>query len=734
MANAWTLQHGESGIAQLVLDLPDRSMNVFTVEVMRELDERLEEIRNESSIKVLFLRSAKKAFIAGADISVLRAIRDAADGEEKARLGQAVFSKLSELACTTVAVIHGVALGGGLEFTLACTHRIATDDSKTQLGLPEVQLGIIPGWGGTQRLPRLIGLEASLPIILTGKPVAAKKALRIGLADALVAHAFLDDAIASIGGELLRNKPPGRPRHAGFLQRARRGVLERNPLGRRILLAQARKGLMAKTRGQYPAPEAALDVLAYAAGPIEDGLAAEAREFGRLLVTPVSRNLVRLFFSREALKKERGVDKDVEIRKIKSTAVVGAGAMGGGIAWLFSHQDLPVRVKDVNWDAVAKAHATAADYYRQLVRIRRIKESEVALKMSRISGTTGYTGFANVDLAVEAVVEKMEVKQTVLSEMESVLGDDAILCSNTSSLSINEMAGGLERPERFVGLHFFNPVNRMPLVEVIPSDATSPGTIATLVAFAKQAGKTPIVVKDCPGFLVNRLLLPYINECVTMLQEGTSAEQIDRAMFEFGMPMGPLRLADEVGLDIGFEVCRVLESGYGSRMAVAILMQRLSGEDQTLGKKTGRGFYKYEGRRKSPNPRVESLVQAIQSETGQAPRDLDAGEIENRALGLMINEAARCLEESVVQNAEYLDMAMIMGTGFPAFRGGLMAYADTIGITPLVERLTRYHAEYGERYEPAALLQDMAQDGRLFRGDIEPDGSGDTPGSPGSEN
>lgn len=709
MKSAWTLQEESSGLGRLVFDTPERSVNVFTADAMSELSGLLNELASRE-LKALSISSAKSGFIAGADIRLLQTIETEADGVDKARLGQRVFDQLAALSYPTIVLIHGACMGGGLEFALACDYRVVSDHSKTLLGLPEVQLGFLPGWGGTQRLPRIVGLEAALPMILTGKPVNAKKALRIGLANAMVAAEFMEQEMARLTGNLLDGTPPGASRRrAGPMTCLRKILLESTPPGRSLMIGQARKRLIEKTKGLYPAPLAALDVLqATASGEVEAGLRMEADEFGRLIVTTESRNMVRLFFIREALKKERGVDTEVKAKDVQRAAVLGAGVMGGGIAWLMSHCGIPVRLKDIHWDAVTKGMATAADYYQQLVRIRKMKPDEVGLKMHHISGTTDYSGIDSADLVLEAVVEKMDVKQAVLSEVEDVVDRDALIGSNTSSLSITEMAGALKHPGRFAGMHFFNPVNRMPLVEVIPGEKTSPKTIASFVAFARRAGKTPVVVGDCPGFLVNRILLPYINECVWMLQEGAPAERIDRLLFDFGMPMGPLRLADEVGLDVGYKVTQILEAGYGDRMQVASLLKRLSEEPDTAGKKTGKGFYIYDGRKKSPNPRVDELNLELARDGTVAVRELDDETIVQRAVYIMINEAARCLAESVVAKADYLDMAMLMGTGFPAHHGGLLAYADTIGVPNVVQTMNRFADEFGSRFAPCELLADMA--------------------------
>ena len=388
--------------------------------------------------------------------------------------------------------------------------------------------------------------------------------------------------------------------------------------------------------------------------------------------------------------------------------------MGGGISWLFSFKDITVLMKDLSWDAVGIGYQSAMGMYKKLVQIRKLRQAQVNVKMHKITGTVDYAGFADVDIAVEAIVENMDVKKKVLAELEQELSKEAILVTNTSALSVTEMGTALKKATRFCGMHFFNPVNRMPLVEVIPGEKTNNATIAAVVALCKRLGKTPVVVQDCPGFLVNRILIPYVNEAAHLLAEGSGMLSLDQRLKDFGLPMGPFELADEVGLDVGFKVAHILEEGYGERMKVAPLLPVLFEGHQLLGKKSGNGFYTYDGKNKSINPALRSIVGNYQKTHGLKPVMISEDDCVDRCILIMVNEAARCMQEEIVESAEYLDMAMIMGTGFPPFRGGLLRYADSRGIASVVDRLQELAQKYGNRFEPCQLLVDMAEQKLVF--------------------
>ncbi len=446
------------------------------------------------------------------------------------------------------------------------------------------------------------------------------------------------------------------------------------------------------------------------------GLKKEASVFASLAVTPICKNLIQLFYSSEELKKHTGVsDKTALPRHIESVGVLGAGFMGGAIAWLLSYHDISVRLKDISWDAVLHAIRTSASLFQKVQKRKSIPPHVMRLGMDRISGTVEYSGYKHVSLVIEAVIEEMAIKQKVFQELETVIHPETLIVSNTSSLSITELASVLKYPERFAGFHFFSPVEKMPLVEIIPGEKTSPETIVSLVACAKTLKKTPIVVKNCPGFLVNRILMPYVNEAVYLLQEGFSIETIDSYAESFGMPIGPLALADEVGLDVGYKVALHLEKGYGDRMKVSPLFHTIHTQKDWLGKKSQKGFYLYTSKGKSPNPDLKKHLcdHAIAKKNGMEKKSL------HRMFFIMVNEAARCIEEEIVEKPNFLDMAMIMGTGFPAFLGGPCRYADEIGISTLIETLQHLSEKVGSRFSPAAVLEKLKKEKKTFYSDTQ---------------
>ena len=714
--NAFTLEVDQARIARLTFDLPGEKVNKFSSHVMAAFSALLEQLGRRDDIDALILQSAKPGiFIAGADIDELARISSSTDAEAKAREGQAVFSRLEKLPFPTIALIDGACVGGGLECALACSYRVATDSPKTKLGLPEVSLGIIPGWGGTQRLPRLIGLPKSLDLILTGRSVDGKKAFRLGLADALIPHEFIEEAMQGFLAKL--SSPDGRSQ----LERRRQlsfvdWLATKNLVARKLVFKKAKTTLQEKTKGHYPAPEAALELIKRTVGhSLDHGLIEEAKAFSKLCVTHISKNLVQLFYANEGLKKDAGIGDTLHPPAVQSAAVLGAGVMGGGIAWLLSSKDIPVRLKDLNWEAIGTGLAEAQDYYNQLVRRRKMSPSQAKLKMHHISGSIDFSGFRNADIVIEAVVENLAIKRQVLAELEKRIDENAVIATNTSSLSLEDMAVALQRPERFVGMHFFNPVNRMPLVEVIAAAQTSQEALAKVIDLTRRLGKTPIVVNNCSGFLVNRILIPYLNESAYMLQEGTPLSFIDAVVEDFGMPMGPFLLADEVGIDVGLKVASILENAYGDRMRVADIMKAVYEDAHLLGKKQGRGFYLHKGKQHVPNSKeIDQIAQKLRQRLQGPKIELDRERVIDRCMLPMVNEAARCLEEDVVKQPQYIDMAMIMGTGFPPFRGGLLRYADERGITNICRSLDRLQEKHGARFEPSPLLLEMERKNQRF--------------------
>ncbi len=698
---AFDLKVEEDGLAILTFDLPGEKVNKLSREVLTELADVLVRLTREARIRGLLVRSGKPdVFIAGADVKEFTRVRpeEVRPGVERV---QSLFEQLANLPYPTVAAIHGACLGGGTELALACDYRVMSDAKKSQIGLPEVRLGIFPAWGGCTRLPRVVGLAAALDLILTGKSLDARRAKKIGLVDEAVPAAIFDDwsrrfARSKLGG----GKPSSRRGARDFGARA----LEATPIGRRVVFSKARESVIKQTGGQYPAPLEALEVVEEGWGkPVAVGLASEARHIGLVFGGEVQKNLLAIFFLTEEVKRETGVaDPSVKPRSVTSVGVLGAGTMGGGIAQLAADKDIPARMKDIEPKALAHGYAAAAAVWREALKKRRLQPREMARKMDRLSGTLDYSGFGRCEVTIEAVVEKLAVKRAVLQDWEAAVPDTAIFASNTSTLPITEIAVGANHAGRVVGMHFFNPVHRMPLVEVIRGERTSDETVATIFALAKTLGKTPVVVKDAPGFLVNRILAPYLSEAVRLVLDGCRIEDVDAAMTRFGMPVGPLALLDDVGLDVAAKAGEVLQAAFPDRL-------RMGGEEALaaagrLGRKNGKGFYEYDrpgGSRGKPAPEAYAALRVQPRDRSPLPAEV----IESRLVLPMINEAAYCLEDGIVEDPGKLDLAMIFGTGFPPFRGGLLRYADALGADRVFTRLDDLSERLGPRFVPAGTIQ-----------------------------
>lgn len=693
--------HGRIG--EIVLDDHGAPVNMLSTPMMDELERCIDDSIARAELDALIIRSTKKdIFIAGADIHEIAGITKREEALEKSRRGQDIVTKLERLPFPTVAVIDGACLGGGLELALACTYRLVSDNPAVKIGLPETTLGILPGFGGTWRLPRLIGMSQALPMVLTGRTVDGARAFKLGLADGYYPKAFLGDAADAFIRAIVK---PGARKTIIKKRKAKRqnmNLFDGNPIGRLIVAAAAKNEMMKRTRGRYPAQIEALRTVrgnysrTYAAA-----MKKEREAFARLAVSDTAKKLIALFFTGEALKKDHRADN---VRGIESAAVLGAGKMGGGIAWLISNAEIPVRMKDINWDAVGKGYAAVNDIYKDLIRIRKIDEREAMLRAHRVSGTVDYSGFANADFVIEAVVEDIEVKIKTFRELEKIVRPDTIIATNTSSLSVDAMAQAFEHPGRFIGFHFFNPVNRMPLIEVVPGVRTSEEVLLRTVAFARTLKKIPIVVRDCNGFLVNRILMAYLNEAMLMLEEGVPFTRIDAVMTAYGMPMGPFALLDEIGIKVGAKVAVIIAAAHPERASAGKLLSIVGHHEKLIGRSTGSGFYRYRGKDRSANPLIKELIIANGIPSSNS---IGAEEIEERCLVRMINEAARCIEEGIITRPDYLDMAMLYGTGFPAFRGGVLRAADDIGIDVVLKKLSDYEMKYGPRFKASALLMAM---------------------------
>ena len=672
------------GVAVITFDRPGSGVNIFDRVALNELKLHLDWLARQRGLRGVILQSAKPAvFIAGADLKTL-ARADEAGLARLLELGQEIFNQLAALPVPTVAAIHGAAMGGGLEMALACDYRVASDSRTTRLALPETQLGILPAWGGCTRLPRLIGLPQALDLILTGRRLTARQSRSLGLIDAVVPREHLQD-------EARRCIDRGQPARPGFFH-----------LNNRLVATfsrwRARKKLKARTRGHYPALLAVLEVVTRGVSQDPaDTLVAERESALRLARTPASRNLIHLFFLRE--KARRGKSTAPPIAR---AAVVGAGVMGAGIAqWLAAH-GRAVLLRDVDDARVTAGLARAL----QLFKNPRFSPLERRDGMDRITPIVHDVPLDNTDLVMEAAPERMDLKQELLSHLAAVSGPDTILATNTSALSVTGIARATHCPERVLGLHFFNPVHRMELVEVIRGRCTSEDTVARVAAFVRDIGKVPVVVRDSPGFLLNRILMPQIAEAVRLFEQGADIAKIDRAMRDYGMPMGPLRLLDEVGLDVALSVARILAGAFGERLAVPATLARMI-DAGMLGRKTGRGFYVYRGELSVPNH------VAGRWRVGDGMTGLSSSALQHRLELLLLNEAARCVEENVAATPGEVDLAMVLGAGFAPFRGGPLRRIDALGPRAVVEALIDLTG-INPRFAPCALLQRMSAAGDLF--------------------
>ena len=691
-------RQGELGI--LWFDLPGEKVNKFASSVLRELAALLDQIA-ASDLKQIVIASRKPGiFIAGADVQEFTRLQSGDEAKAYVLLGQQVFTKLSKLKQTTVAAIDGACLGGGCELALSCDWRVATDSPRTSIGLPEVKLGIFPAWGGTSKLPRLIGLPGALDIILNGKALDGRRAKKAGLVDEVVEPGILLEVAKKFAAKGKR-RVPGRTKF----------YIEGNPLMRNFIFNKARKAVLKQTRGHYPAPLQAIDVMEYAmSAGVERGMAREADEAAKSFEkNDVAKNLIQLFFLMEESKKD---PYPVKPREVREAGVLGAGIMGGGIAQIIADKtDADVRMRDINWNAIGGGLKAATKVWKKKVERKRMTRGDMQRKLARITGTTDWTGFQRADLVIEAVVENLKIKQQVLSEFEDLAKPGAIFATNTSTIPITQIAANAKHPENVVGMHFFNPVDKMPLVEVIRGEKTSEQAMVTVAAFARKLGKTVVYCNDGPGFVVNRILGPYMNESGFLLEEGNSIESIDKAMVDFGMPMGPLALLDEVGIDVAAKVAGILTEAFASRgMQKSGVVDKLYA-DGRHGKKNGRGLYVYEeGKRKGPDPSVYRVL-GIRS-----VKPAEEKAVVERMILAMINEASMILDEKIVASAAELDLAMIMGTGFPPFRGGLLRYADSLGVPYILARLDELSSRVGPRYAPNAPLKKLAERGVGFYG------------------
>jgi 3-hydroxyacyl-CoA dehydrogenase/enoyl-CoA hydratase/3-hydroxybutyryl-CoA epimerase len=701
--------------AVLWLDLVGEKVNKFSTPVMTRFKELIQEL-SKSSYKAVVIASKKpKNFVAGADIEEIKKLASKEQFYNVLKPAHEIFNALEDLPMPTIAAIHGTCLGGGLEMSLCCDYRLASDAKETSIGLPEVQLGIIPGFGGCVRLPRVVGLQAALDVILAGKAVPGEKALRIGLVDECIPQAIFMQRVEQFVQELIKDKKGKRQKKfkaAGLV-----GIVLESPLGKPVVFSQAKKMLMSQTKGFYPAPAKALEVIksTYGMSHRTKALEIEMQGFVDVAVTSVSKNLIDLFFMMEAVKKQTGVvNKDVKGLPVHHMAVLGAGTMGGGVAQVAADKGVEVRMKDISNEALALGFKQASEVWSKKLKTKRMTQYDYDEKMAKITGALDYSGFGQMDLVVEAIVEDMKIKKAVIAETVKHLKKDCIVATNTSSLSVTEMAEAHPHPENFAGMHFFNPVHKMPLVEVIRGSKTSDVATATVFELAKKMGKTPVVVKDGAGFLVNRLLMPWMIEGMHLLNEGMEIEKVDRwYTHKFGMPMGPFRLMDEVGLDVCVKVVKIFKNALGERIEVPPVAEKLT-QSSRLGKKNKKGFYLYDDRGKQLG--VDTSIYAEMG-LGSPTNPLTEKQCLERGVFAMINEAALTLiEDRIVETPQAVDLAMIMGTGFPPFRGGLLKYADSLGTKYIVGELEVYASQFGARFKPSTPLVNLAKNNKGFYG------------------
>jgi len=699
------LERRPDGVAVVLLDTPGSKVNVLSRGLLDEIREMLDAIEGDDAIRACVLASAKPdTFIAGADLKLLGSIRDPEQAAQFSRDGHALLDRIAGNPKPFVAAIGGPALGGGLEVALACRYILAADSPETVLALPEVQLGLLPGGGGTQRLPRRVGLVAALPLLLTGKRLRARRALRAGLVDALTSPGGIVDTAARAALGLADGTLRPRRRTRSIADR----LLE-SPLGRWVVFRRARADVARRTRGNYPAPPAILDCVE--TGWTRGARAGAAREsdlFGRLAAGREARNLIGLFDAMTELKKP---DRAATPRPVRRVAVLGGGFMGRGIVAV-SLPHAPVTVKDVSDDVLSACLLDVRDGLEGRVRSGAISRFDVDRLMARLYPTGDDADLARADLVIEAVFEDLDLKRRVLADVEAVIEPGAVFASNTSALPIGDIAARARHPERVLGMHYFSPVPKMPLLELVVTDRTSDEAIATARAFGVRQGKTVIVVRDGPGFYTSRILSPYLAEATALVREGARIDQVDRELKDFGYPVGPLALLDEVGIDVAVHVATNFGTLYAARGLGGTDAFRRLHEAGASGRKAGRGFYLYDRRRRrGPRPVHEAAYALL----GAAPRrDFPPGAIATRTASLMVNEAAHCLDEGVIASPRDGDVGAILGLGFPPFRGGPFRWLDAEGIGAFVERMERLAAEHGPRFEPAPLLRRMAGAGERF--------------------
>jgi len=695
----------EDGIAVITIDMQGEKVNKLSSQLFGFFEDTTNQLASMKGLKAVILTSGKDNFVVGADLDELKGLSARHEILEMIGRAHKLLNKFERLPVPTIAAIHGACLGGGLELALCCGYRIATDAKTTKLGFPEVQLGLLPGAGGTQRAPRLVGLATALEMILQAKQYDGKRAKKIGLVDEVVHPSDLARRARQAASELAAGTlKPDRPQR-GFM-----GMLLDKTPARMIAFREARKGVSENPFAKHmPGPMKVIEVLERSAGmSLEDGLQVEALAFADLVVTPIAKNMINvLFFGKNEVDKQKV--NDAPAMKVERIGILGAGLMGAGIGQVLAQKGYQIRFKDRDLPSLGKGMKYAYDNFQKQVDRRRMTAIERDINMSRLTGGIDYTGFKRSDMVIEAVFEDLKVKQDVLKDTEAATGDRCIFASNTSSLPITEIAKVSKRPERVIGMHFFSPVHLMPLIEVIKTKKTDAETVTTTVEVGRAMGKTVIVVNDGVGFFTTRALGPYMNEASYCLQEGASVEEIDAALTQYGFPVGPMTLVDEVGIDVGEKVGGILLKEFGDRMKPPSAMHKVI-EDGRKGRKNGKGFFTYEGPGGKKGPVDGSIYQVI----GWTHKPIPSQEIADRCWMQLLNETVRCMEDGIITEPMEIDLGTIMGFGFPAFRGGVLHAADAAGIGHVVKRMGEFEKKHGERFTPAKMLIDMERSGKTF--------------------
>lgn len=701
----------DGGIAYLCIDVKGENVNTLSPAMSERMEEILEGLKRESGLEGAVIHSAKKDFIVGFDIKELKKFtRDSSGLDELVRDGHRLMKAFEDVGIPFVSAINGNCLGGGLEVALACHGRVASEDAK--LGLPEVMLGVIPGAGGTQRLPRTVDLQVALDMILTGKQLRARKAKKVGLVDDVVHPEILVEVAAQLARKLNReHKKEGSFQFQKLLKDPTSEAMKfvaATP-ARKLVFDKARETVLKKTKGQYPAPLKALEVIEKGlADGLDAGLAAEADAFVQLLKTDVAKNLINIFFMKQEVDKDPVVSKRTKPVDVDKIGVLGAGLMGAGIAQVAAFQGYNVRMKDRDARGVGWGLKYCNDLFKKAVRYKKMSAPEADVAFGRISGTSTYDGIDTCDLVIEAVFEDIDLKQKILADVEALGNKDLIFASNTSTIPIKDIAANSKNKKNILGMHYFSPVHKMPLLEIIKTEDTSARAVATALAVGRKMGKTCIVVEDGPGFFTSRVIGAYINEAGWVLQEGSSVEAVDQTLEKFGFPVGPFKLVDEVGIDVGVKAAKVLGEAFEERWDQPTALRAIA-DDGRKGRKNDKGFYKYGGDDKGVDESVYDLLPG-----GRNRNDLDREVILDRCWLAMLNECAFCLEEGIASSPRDIDIGVIFGLGFPPFRGGICRYADKVGIQTVVDKLNRLADEFGERLRPAQILVDMAAKGEKF--------------------